>query len=378
MIPFGFGSPKRQLRVMQVVLSLEPGGTERLVVDIANRLVAAGIWTNICCLDGTGSLERALDARVTVHSLARTPRFDLRVAFRLSRLARRLGANVLHCHQYTPFVYGCAARLASPSVGMVFTEHGRLVGASPSRKRRRVNRFLTRVGGLQFAVSNELRGFMLDEGFSARRLQVLHNGIATGAPLEPALRARARETLGLGMDDFVVGTTARFDPVKDLPTLVRAAAQANRSLAGLRLVMIGDGPCRTEIEMTARSVGLDRMVLTGYRDDVRSLLPALDVYVNCSSSEGVSVAILEAMDAALAVVATAVGGTPEIIRDGLDGWLIPPASPTALAEAIIELREQTDTRRKLGIAAHSRVQEAFSATQMLQGYLDAYGHAVSP
>lgn len=361
-----------QMVVLHVVLSLEPGGTERLVVDMSNRLAEQGVPIHICCLDAAGALAEGLHPRVAVHVLGRPPGFSARIAWRLGALARRVGATVLHCHQYTPFVYGCAARLCAPGIGLVFTEHGRLAGAVPSPRRRAINRWLTRIGGQQFAVSHELRRYMLDEGFAAGRLAVIHNGIEPRPASTDEDRRRARDTLGLSGEDLVVGTTARFDPVKDLPNLVAGAALAHQNWPALKLVMIGDGACRPQVEDAARSRDFRNMLLPGHLGNARSLLPAFDVYVNCSISEGISVALLEAMDAGLPVVATAVGGTPEIVRAGTDGMLVPPGEPRALADALLNLARDATLRLALATAARSRVRESFSATAMLGSYVDAY------
>ena len=360
------------LVVLHVVLSLESGGTERLVVDMSNRLAERGAHVHVCCLDAAGSLAAGLHERVQVHMLRRPARFSARLAWRLATLARQVRATVLHCHQYTPFVYGCAARLLVPGIGMVFTEHGRLAGAVPSPRRRAMNRWLTRIGGQQFAVSDELRAYMLDEGFAPARLGVIHNGIEPGpAPTRDA-RQRARDRLGLSADDFVIGTTARFDPVKDLPTLVAASALAQREVPALTLVIIGDGACRPEVEAAATRRQFARLRLPGLLDNARSLLPAFDVYVNCSLSEGISVALLEAMDAGVPVVATAVGGTPEIVRQRTDGLLVPSGSPQALADALVTLASDARLRDTLATAARRRVHESFSAAAMLGSYVDAY------
>lgn len=363
------------LCVLHVLLSLEPGGTERLVVDIANGLSATGVGVHVCCLDGLGPLEDHLDGRVTTHLLRRPARFAPHFAWRLARLARRLGAQVLHCHQYTPFVYGCMSRLFAPSLGLVFTEHGRLAGAVPSRKRRLVNGLITKIGGEQFAVSHELRSFMLLEGFSGHRLRVLHNGIDTRPAPLPRDRTIARQHLGVPPDAFVVGTTARFDPVKDLGTLVHAVAAVQRRLPSTRLVLIGDGPCRDDIVRAAAALNLTGLTLTGYRSDARALLPAFDVYVNCSTSEGISVAILEAMDAGLPVIATSVGGTPEIIRQDVDGWLVAPEAPEALADALVTLGMHPELGGSRGANGRRRISESFSAGAMIAGYTAAYHRA---
>lgn len=366
------GRAVRQNTVLHIVLSLEPGGTERLVVQMSNRLSESGFTVHVCCLDTVGALRSDLAPCVTVHEVRRPGRFDPRVAWRIANLATSVGAGIIHCHQYTPFVYGSLAAILLPSVRLISTEHGRLSGTSLSTTRRRVNRVLSRVKGQQFAVSEELRQFMIREGYSPRRVNVIHNGVKLGPTPSPMSRLAARRSLGVADGSFVVGTTARFDPVKDLETLIVATGLAARTLPAVQLVLIGDGQERSALQKAAAASGANRVQFAGYLSHARELLPAFDVFANTSTSEGISLAILEAMAAQVAVVATAVGGTPEIIRDRQDGWLVPPRSPTAVAEALAFLGSNVGTRLALAGAGRVRVHEAFSFDRMLAAYIQAY------
>src|SRR5439155_16681973 len=147
-------------------------------------------------------------------------------------------------------------------------------------------------------------------------------------------RWEGRRRRGVQGDQFLIGAVGRLDPVKDLPALVSAFAAFAADQPKARLVLVGDGPERTAI---ARAIAAERLqgrvMLTGYRSDVRELLPALDVYVNTSIFEGISLTILEAMAAGLPVVATRVGGTPEVVVDGGTGWMVPARQPHAVASA---------------------------------------------
>ena len=185
----------KPVRVLQVALSLDPGGTERLVVELARRL-PSGFESAVCCLDSPGAWGEELRREgVPVHALNRRPGFHPSLGARIAAVARDTGAGVIHCHQYSPYVYGCLAKLLRPGLRLVFTEHGRLSQAPPSPKRARVNPWLARIPGARFAVCEELRSFLIAEGFPPARIGVVYNGIDVGPPPTPSDRAEARAAL---------------------------------------------------------------------------------------------------------------------------------------------------------------------------------------
>jgi glycosyltransferase involved in cell wall biosynthesis len=361
-------------RVLQVALSLNPGGTERLLLEIISRL-HADIPMMLCCLDEPGAWAPELEARgVEVRASGRRPGFQPALGRWIARAARRHGATVIHAHHYSPFVYSCLGRLSAPSVPILYTEHGRVSDAPPSAKRRRVNRFLRHAAKQVYAVSEDLKRFMVDEGFSADGIRVIYNGIAVGCRNNARVRADVRRRLGIPDATIVVGTIARLDPVKDLATLLGAVA-ATRMNGSLVLLVIGDGPERASLERRAQELGLGAAVrFTGHQDNAREWLAACDVYVNSSISEGISLTILEAMAASLPVVATRVGGTPEIL-DETCARLVPARDVNALGAALLGLARSSDTRTALGEAGRRRVEQRFTIERMVDQYRGAYTEA---
>lgn len=202
---------------------------------------------------------------------------------------------------------------------------------------------------------------------------MLPNGIDLGAAPSAADRARARQALGADDDTILLGTAARLDPVKDLGSLVAAVARLRGAHPGARLAILGEGPERASLEreIAARRLGA-AVRLFGHRGDVRELLPGFDVYVNSSTYEGVSLTILEAMAAALPVVATAVGGNPEVVEDGRTGLLVPARDDARLADALGALLADPARRRSLGEAGRTRAEERFAFERMMSMYLEAY------
>jgi L-malate glycosyltransferase len=360
------------LRVAHVVLDLAAGGTQRLVIEMVKRS-PAGIRPLVFCLDGPGEWAGELiDAGVPVESLHRQPGFRPALGWRLAALRRRYGVHVFHCHQYSPYVYGVLAAVLSPGLRLVFTEHGRTSDGPPSPKRRSANRWLARWPQHVCAVSEHLRSFMLTEGFAPDRVRVVRNGVSAGPTPTEAERLEARQRMGLPPDAFVLGTAARLDPVKDLPVLVASLARVRASVARARLVLLGDGPERGRLEAAAASLGVrDAVCMPGHRTDLARLLPGFDAFLNSSITEGVSLTILEGMAAALPVVATRVGGTPEVVVDGETGLLVPPRDPEAMATAALWLADHS-RRAKLGRAGRQRFERLFTFDRMFDQYVRLY------
>ena len=356
-------------RVLQVVLSLNPGGTERLVLELARRLHRE-LPMAVCCLDAEGAWASELtSAGIEVRALGRPAGFVPSVGSAVAAVASQHRATVLHCHHYSPFVYGALARLRHPRLKVIYTEHGRLSDAPPSRKRRLANAVFGMLPSAVYAVSRELREHLLEEGFSPRLAGVIYNGIDVGPQPGHEQRAAIRTQLNVPDDTLVIGTIARLDPVKDLGTLITAVALLERPAL---LVIVGDGPEADALRREASRVGIDdRVRFLGQRNDARAWLAGCDVYVNSSISEGVSLTILEAMAAGLPVVATRVGGTVEVV-DAASGTLVPPRDPRRLAEAIAGLQASPAARRSLGEGARRRVEAQFTLDRMVAEYRQVY------
>jgi glycosyltransferase involved in cell wall biosynthesis len=357
---------------LQLVLSLSPGGTERLVIELVRRL-RARIDFVVCCLDEPGAWADELAAiGVPVLSLSRAPGFHPSLAVRLARVMKTHAIDIVHCHHYSPYVYGLLASVLRPGVQLIFTEHGKLSDAGPSRKRQLVNPWLSRLPGRVYAVSADLKQHMVREGFPARCIDVIYNGIDPGERPNTAQRRAARAALGVSGDAMIIGTVGRLDPVKNLPVLLQAQAVLRNRSPHARTVIVGDGPARGALETAAAELGVaDHVTFAGYRSDVRALMPAFDVYVNCSTYEGVSLTILEAMAATLPVIATPVGGNPEVVIDQETGLLV-PGRGRSIAEAIASLAADRLRRRLMGDAGRWRVIRHFSITRMVDDYARAY------
>jgi glycosyltransferase involved in cell wall biosynthesis len=327
-------------------------------------------------LEERGTLGEELQQEgFSVEVLSRRPGIDFRCAWRLSRLLRRERVDVLHAHQYTPFFYAMAGRMPTIRPPILFTEHGRLYPDYPSRKRILFNRLMLRPRDRVTAVGDAVsQALIANEGIPGRRIQVVYNGIdCERFPGHFGVRDEVRRELGLGPAEPVIIQVARLDELKDHQTAIRCFARVAREAPGARLVLAGDGPEEADIRAMVKQLGLVQSVLfLGLRKDVARLLQAADLFLLSSISEGIPLAMIEAMCAGLPVVSTLVGGTGEVVREGKTGLLAPARDDAALAQAVLRLHRDPGLRRLMGENGKQRARELFSEEQMARRYLAIY------
>jgi glycosyltransferase involved in cell wall biosynthesis len=241
---------------------------------------------------------------------------------------------------------------------------------------RRVLHFMSRSIDQFVVLGERMRRYYQDEiGVNAGRLRVIPNGVAPLAVATAAERTAARAALGLG-EGFLVTTVGRLAPEKNFPMLIDAFARATAGDPTARLVFVGDGSERAALEQQAAAAGVaERVHFLGWRKDVGALLPAFDLFVLSSFSEGLPMSMLEAMSAGVPIVSTAVGDIPEVITDGETGRLVPGKDTGALATAIASLHASGEERARIGTAGRRLVIARYSRASMVDAYLEAYGLA---
>lgn len=372
-------APGAAVRVCHVVNNLDVGGLERVVLSLLRHLPAR-VETSLVCLSGPGKLfgehglppDRCLvlDKRAQVGwaERLRTPERILRIA----RFLRRRRVDVVHVHNLAPLVYGgVAARLLGPRrPAVVYSEHNQIYRAN-ARAEGRFRRYV-RLADQVVAVSDDLRRTLVDRLRIAPPVRVLHNGIDP-APFEGVDPSPVRRELDIGPDSFVVGTAVVLSEQKGVRFLLEAAGLVRATDPGVRFVVAGDGPLRAELERRAAELGLgDGVRFLGYRRDVPQLVAAFDAYVLPSLWEGLPLALLEALASGKPIVASRVGGNPEVVEHERNGLLVPPRSPEALAEAILRLRRDPALREAIRGRNQERFHRFFSIASMVNGHVPLY------
>ena len=358
-----------------VVNNLHPGGTERLVVEMS-LIFAREFDLQVFCLDEPGLwADRLRERGIPVYGLWRQPGLDIAISVKLAQHFRRQRTQIVHAHQCTPWFYVALARLLYPTPRLLLEEHGRFFPEVENWKRVWFNRWIIkplthRVVAVSKDIRERLRRY---EGLQHQAITVVYNGVTPEPLLDAATRAALRYEWGFTAENFVIGTVGRFDPIKNLPLLVNGLARAKVEAPNIQGLLVGDGPEFGATQDLIKQLYLvDRVRLTGFRDDARKLVQCMDLFVLSSFSEGTSMALLEAMAAGVPVVVTAVGGNPEVVTEGQTGWVIPSGSVDALTTAMLEAINHPEKRRAFAFAGQQRFEERFTFGRMIEAYRQIY------
>jgi sugar transferase (PEP-CTERM/EpsH1 system associated) len=367
--------------VAHVIRRLAVGGLENGLVNLINHMPPKRYRHAIVCLtEATNFRARLQRSDVPVIALHKREGQDLGTHVRMWRVLRRLQPAIVHTRNLPGLEFLIPATLAS-FPGRIHGEHGRdiydLDGAS--FKYNLLRKAMRLLVGHYIAVSGDLAAWLVRTvGARPDRVTQIYNGVDMQR-FHPRIGPRPP----IGPEGFapektlVVGTIGRMEAVKDQPTLVRAFLHLLESEPGahlrLRLVMIGDGPLREESQKLLCTAGIEPLAwLPGERADIPAVMRGLDLFVLPSLAEGISNTILEAMASGLPVIATRVGGNPELVEEGETGMLVSPSDPVGLAEAIRTYLADAAKITRHGQASRKRVEAKFSMEAMVNGYLAVY------
>ena len=374
-------------RIALVVNNLDVGGLEKVVIGLLAGIDRDRFEPYLACLQGPGKLIGQIDLpEERVLFLTKTPRYlgfgsgDPGAILRLRNwlIAKRI--DLVHAHNMAPLLYGgLAARLATLMPGrrpvVLYSEHNQIYSADVGKRRRfrRVLRLADHVITVSRDLERTLRG--REVGYDGP-LSVIYNGVSerrfSGSPT-----AGARAGWGFTPEEWVIGTGVVLKPQKGVADLLEAASiLLDRGLRA-KFLIAGDGPLRAMLEARVRPDRLGTSIrFVGYQADMPRVLSALDVFVLPSLWEGVPLALLEALAMAKPIVCTTVGGNPEVVVDGENGFLVAPGRPVELADAIERLLANPELMADIGSRNRSRFLDRFDESLMIRSHEDLYARLV--
>lgn len=372
--------------IAHVIHRLAIGGLENGLVNLINHIPEDRCRHVIIALtNATTFRERIRRSDVPVIELHKQDGHDLNVHRRFWQVLRQLRPAIVHTRNLSTIEFQFTAALAGVP-GRIHGEHGRdmhdLDGLN--RKYKLLRKALRPVITRYTAVSKDIASWLVGTiGVNQASVQQIYNGV-DAQKFRPRIDPTERIGPGGFFDDhaFVIGTVGRMEPVKDQLNLVRAfiklAGRVGEARNSLRLMMVGDGPLREAALQLLREAQIDKLAwLPGERDDVPALMRSLDLFVLPSLREGISNTILEAMASGLPVVATTVGGNPELVREGVTGTLVPHSDDGALTMAVESYLTDRQKLLSHGQAARRAVEKQFSMDAMVAGYLQVYENVLS-
>ncbi len=361
------------IRVMHVVIDMDKGGLQNVVLNLCRQIKHPEIEQLVCCLEAEGELVPVLkELGIPVFFMAKEPGLDFLLPFKLAHLFRKNRITVVHSHDTGANFYGALGGLIAAVKCLLKTEHGGINLAT-----RRIMKFegwLIKKMNKMITVSGYLKERVISrQGVESDRIMVIHNGIDADQYLSSVDLAAKRKELGFSPEDKIIFTVGRVVALKNIRLLIKAASRLRAEFPAIKIAIIGSGPEEEKLKkLTAEKNMADTVKFLGHRADISEIIPALDIFVLCSRFEGLGLVLLEAMAAKKPVAASNVGGIPEIVRDKQNGLLFASDSEDELAEALKKLLTEPELVNKLTRAGYQTACEDFSVREMAEAYSDVY------
>jgi glycosyltransferase involved in cell wall biosynthesis len=352
-----------KIKLLQMLTNFHIGGTERQVANLALGIDSSHFELHLACLRHSGELLAEMET-------LRAPRPEFRIgalyspktfwqALRLAHYVRRNLIQIVHSYGFYPNVFTVpVARLAgAPIVVASIRDTGDLL----TPMQRRLQKMVCRLADCVLVNAEAIRENLIEQGYDPSNIVVIRNGIRLAKVTGKGRGAVLRRELGLPLSARLVAVFSRLNRMKGVQYFLDAAIVLAGRFPDVRFLVVGDGESKKGLEEHACRLGLgQRIVFTGFRGDVPDLLSETAISVLPSLSEGASNTLLESMAAGIPVIATRVGGNPEVVEDGVSGLLVPPRDSAAIAAATARLLEDEDLALRLGRAGMRRVSELFS------------------
>lgn len=365
------------LKVLHIIGGGEFGGAEKHILNLAGAVDPRAVEITVCCLFSAPFVEVAARAGINALSVPMRSKADFGVVGKLAALIQGGQYDIVHTHGVRANLLGRLAARRAGKIKVITTVHSLLekdyqgiITRSANNLAERSTRCLT---DHFIAVSQGLKDRLVVGGIPANTVTVIHNGILLdGIRPSDAAGPAVKERLPAG-DGELVGIVARLHAVKGHRYFLEAAREVLRQRPQVRFLIVGDGPYRPALEKLAGGMGLkDKVIFTGFIEDIYTLMAELDLLVISSLWEGFGLTAIEAMVLGVPVVATEVGGLPEVVRHGETGLLAPPANSAALARSIAWMLDHPREAGEMAAKGGDMVRQKFTAAEMARRTVDLY------
>lgn len=360
---------KDEIKVLHIDSEKSWRGGQQQAAYLNQSLVEKGIFTNFICQPSSKLYKYFCNNGLPSVPLRMRGELDVKAAYKIAGICRKNGYNILHLHSAHSMAIGLLAKL--------FHRQLKLIGMKRVDFRISKN-FLSRVkyssGWMDkiVCISEAIRNVLIEDGIPKAKLMTIHSGIDINKFSENKKSTSIREEFNIPAKNILIGTIAAVVGHKDYPNLLKAAEKVITKYEDVTFLAVGEGKDMDQTKALSAGMNLkDKFIFTGYRSDVGKFLKSFDIFVLASKMEGMGTSLLDAQAVGLPIVATKTGGIPEIIEDGLNGLLVEPQNPDALADSMSRLIEDTELRESLNKGALQHVKQ-FSISHNVEKYLELY------
>lgn len=365
----------KKISVLHITFELTIGGAQQVIRQLIENMDGSKVHSEIVCIDNIiGELGETMQSQgIEIHVFNRQHGFDMTLIKGLYRLIASKKYDVIHCHQYTPYLYGLLASVTT-SAKVIFTEHGRFYPDYGTWKRKMLNPLFSLFTNKITAISKATKDALVTyENFSAGDIDVVYNGIKDYSSYEVDAKSLKKQ-FNIPNDTFLFGTISRLQPIKNQIMMINAFHQLATEDRKVHLLVVGDGEIKKDLEALVKKLSLTtKVTFTGFQTDPYRFHHIIDVFLLSSFSEGTSMTLLEAMSLSKPSVVTNVGGNPELISNEVNGYVVPSDDQEAFYLACEKLFLNVKNRKAMGENARKKFLELFSAKSMVEQYMSLYG-----
>jgi len=363
------------IQTIHVIYRLDTGGLQNGIVNLVNNMDTSKFENIICCLTQGGDFEKRLNKNIKVSKMFKKPGNDYQLYIKLIEYLKEIKPTIVHTRNWAGMDGIIAAKIAGVPI-IVHGEHGFEITdlISQNKKRKFIRKLvLSTMVDKIVTVSKNLKNRLINE-IKIKPEKIIHipNGVDTNK-FNIYRKEFTRKKFGFKKEDFIIGIVARLDSIKNHKTLFFAFKEIVKNYPQVKLIIVGDGPLREELKEKSYQLGIkNKVIFMGERDNVPEILKTFDIFVLPSLNEGMSNTILEAMATGIPVIASNVGGNPELVIDGETGFLFPTNDVESLVQKIKTYILYPELEQKHGYNARKRVEEKFSLDQMVRRYEELY------
>jgi len=357
------------MRVLHINTERTWRGGEQQTLYLARGLKERGYETTVVCQPSSPLASRARQENVDVIELAMRGEGDLAAVCQLARIIRERTFDIVHMHTSHAHTLGCLASWLARHGARIVTRR-----VAFRTRKHLVSKLKYRYGVHKYvAISAAIRQVMVRDGIEPERITVVHSGVHMSRFGQQHDLSSVRTELNIEPGRPVLGNIGRLETVKGQAVLVDAMPAVLKTFPQTVLLLVGGGEARKALERKCRELGIESsVVFTGFRDDIPRLLQLFDLFIMPSLAEGLGTSLLDAMAVGVPVIASNVGGIPEVVDNELTGFLVPPCEPSALAQAIIRLLKNHGEAARFAVAARDTVRKKFTVDAMVEGNISVY------